>query len=151
MFIFLGFNVPEEIDTQESNSKKAVSGFLKPSEKPIKAPIKVDAGESCIIDLIQGYSISGDISGSIEMNYRIIVYGKCGLPPGTYNEEWIAHGIFNGTINGKKTDARLSYTAKVKAGGAVDGVIMFGQGVKAKLIITGNFSKGKLSYKGEVY
>ena len=151
LFIVLGLSITQEIDTQDSNSKKAVSGFFKPNGKPIKAPVKIDAGESCIIDLIQGYSISGDISGSIEMNYRIIVYGKCGSPPGTYNEEWIAHGIFKGTIIGEKTNAKLSYTAKVKAGGDVNGLIIFGQGTKAKLLITGNFSDGKLLYKGEVY
>ena len=151
VFIALGFGVPDEIYAQESNSKKAVSGFLEPNGKPIKAPVKIDAGESCIIDLIQGYSITGNFSGTIEMNYRILVQGKCGSPPGTYNEEWIAYGNFKGKINGKDTGALLSYTAKVRAGGSVYGIIIFGQGVKGKLIITGNFSDGKLSYKGELY
>jgi len=148
LLTILGLNNAQETNQQNLNTKQTMSGFLTPNGKPIKDPIRIDAGECCIIDLIQPYSISGDISGSIEMDYRIIVYGKCGSLPGTYNEEWIAYGTFNGRINNKKANAKLSYTAKVQAGGDVDGIIIFGQGVKAELIVYGNLSDGKLYYKG---
>jgi len=148
IFILLG---SKEIIKSDYNSTKNITGYIKPNGKPIKAPLRIDVGESCIIELTQGYSIAGDISGSIEMNYRIIVYGKCGSPPGTYDEEWIAYGNFKGTLKGEDTKAKLSYTATVKAGGDINGEIVFGQGLKAKLIITGNFSDGKLTYKGEIY
>ncbi|KAA3608858.1 MAG: hypothetical protein D8M58_19170 [Calditrichaeota bacterium] len=149
--IIFSTNFSQAAIKQETPPNKAVSGFLTPMGKPLKKPIRIDAGESCIIELIQSYSISGDISGSVEMNYRIIVYGKCGSPIGTYNEEWIAYGNFIGAHEGKKVQSKLSYTAKVKAGGDVNGIISFGQGFRAKITINGNFSDGRLSYNGEAY
>lgn len=151
LLIFFSFCFSQDNDKQNSNSKKTITGFLIPNGKPLEIPKRINAGESCIIDLTQPYSISGDISGSAEINYRIIVFGQCGSPPGTYNEEWIAYGVFEGSYNGQNTSAKFSYTAQVKIGGDVEGVIIFGQGIKLKLKITGNFSEGKLSYKGEMY
>ena len=42
----------------------------------------------------------------------------------------------------------MSYTAKVKAGGEVNGIIVLGQGFEGKLHVYGSFSDRKLSYKG---
>jgi hypothetical protein len=44
----------------------------------------------------------------------------------------------------------MSYTAKVKAGGEVNGIIVLGQGLEGELHVYGSFSDGKLSYKGLV-
>jgi hypothetical protein len=43
---------------------------------------------------------------------------------------------------------RFTYVAQVKAGGDVDGQILFSQGIEGDLHIHGNFNEGKLSYEG---
>lgn len=151
LLIFFNICISQDSDNQDPETKKTITGFLIPNGKPLEVPTRINAGENCIIDLIQPYSISGDISGSIEINYRIIVLGECGSPPGTYDEEWIAYGLFKGSFKGKNMSAKFSYTAQVKAGGDVKGVIIFGQGIKVKLKISGNFNEGKLLYMGEIH
>ena len=141
----------QENNAETSEASLEISGILTPIGKPINVPERIDAGESCIIDLKQKYTIAGSLSGTAEIDYRIIIAGKCGSPPGTFEEEWIAYGKFAGSVIGKPASANLSYTAHVKSGGDVDGIIVMGQGIKAKLIISGNFSDRKLSYKGQLY
>ena len=77
-----------------------------------------------------------------------MVKGPCGSPPGTFDEEWIAYGKFTGKIKGTPASGNRSYTAKVKAGGGVNGRIVLGQGLEGELQVYGNFENGKLSYKG---
>jgi hypothetical protein len=88
-------------------------------------PVRIDAGGSCVIDLKQAYDMSGTLSGSLEIDYRILVYGPCEVPPvlGKYDEEWIAHGRFTGAAFGSAASGTLTYTADV-AGGHVDGRIV---------------------------
>jgi hypothetical protein len=96
--------------------------------------------------------MSGTLTGSLDIDYRIIVYGPCEMPPtfGKYNEEWIARGYFSGTVMGKPGRGSFSYTAKVKAGGEVDGLIVLGDGLEGELAVSGNFNEGRLSYSGRV-
>jgi len=142
------------IDWIEEGSKKEtgkgiqVSGTMAPKGPPAKAPVRTDAGESCIVDLKQGYSISGTLYGRMEIDFRILVAGPCGPPAGTFDEQWIAHGTFTGTMNGTDASGNLTYTAQVKAGGDVEGQIIFGHGLDGELNIRGNFSDGILSYHG---
>ena len=124
------------------------AGEFFPSGPPQKKPERIEAGKSCIVDLIESYSITGTLSGKMEFNYRILVKGPCGSPPGTFDEEWIAYGKFTGNVNGTTASGNMSYTAKVKAGGEVNGIIVLGQGFEGKLHVYGSFSDRKLSYKG---
>jgi hypothetical protein len=123
------------------------AGEFSPSGPP-KKPERIEVGKSCIIDFIQSYIISGTLSGKMEFNYRILVKGPCGSPPGTFDEEWIAYGKFSGSINNTPASGNMSYTAKVQAGGEVNGIIVLGQGLEGELHVYGNFNEGKLSYKG---
>ena len=127
-----------------------VTGEFSPSGTPENKPERIDAGNSCIVDLIQSYSLSGTISGKVDFNYRILVKGPCGSPAGTFDEEWIAYGKFKGKINNKSAFGNMSYTAKVKSGGEINGIIVLGQGLEGELSVYGNFSDGKLSYKGVI-
>lgn len=124
------------------------TGEFSPSGPPLKKPEKIEAGKNCIVDLVQLYTISGTLSGTIEFNYRILVKGPCGSPAGTFDEEWIAYGKFNGKFNNTSVSGNMSYTARVKAGGEVKGRIVLGQGLNGQLNVYGNFKDGKLSYKG---
>lgn len=125
------------------------SGELAPTGPPADRAT-VDTGAGCVIDLRQSYAVHGTLSGSAEMDYRILVDGPCGSPPGTFDEEWIAWGSFDGTLDGAPASGGLVYTARVKAGGDVDGRIVLGRGLTGELRVTGNFADGHLAYEGEV-
>lgn len=103
-----------------------------------------------MVELRQSYAISGTLSGSMVIDYRILVAGPCGAPLGTFDEEWIAHGKFCGTIDGSAASGSLSYVARVRAGGDVDGRIVLGQGLDGELRVHGVFGDGRLSYEGSV-
>lgn len=133
-----------------SDEGVSVSGAIKPDGPPLGAPVRIDAGKSCIIDVRQGYVVDGSLTGSFDIDYRILVAGPCGSPPGTFDEQWIARGVFTGAVNGDAAEARFSYTATVKAGGKVNGRIVFGQGLGGTLRIEGSFAAGELSYSGRV-
>jgi hypothetical protein len=123
---------------------------LAPVGGPLAAPARTNAGGSCIVDIAQSYTMSGTLAGTVEIDYRILVAGPCGSPLGTYDEEWIAHGTFMGTVDGTTGTGAFSYVAGVKAGGDVDGRIAFGQGLTGELIVQGNLGDGQLSYSGWV-
>jgi ketosteroid isomerase-like protein len=133
-----------------SESGNDVSGTLTSLGSPLEPPVRIDAGKGCIVEVRWAYTISGTLSGSIEINYRIMVAGPCGSPPGTFDENWIAYGSFDGLVDGISKSGKFSYTANVKAGGDVEGTMIFGQGIDGELKVKGNFNDGKLSYKGRI-
>jgi hypothetical protein len=133
---------PEEAD------RPAAEGVLKPTGPPSKPPSRTDAGGACIVDLVQEYEVSGTLSGSATIDYRIVVYGPCGSPPGTFAEEWIAHGEFVGSLRETDATATFTYVARVAVGGQVDGVVVLGDGLEGELKATGKFADRKLSYAG---
>lgn len=133
-----------------SDSNREASGTIKPNGAPNEPPIRIEAGEACIVDLIQNYTVTGTLSGSFEINYRIIIHGPCTEPPGTFDEEWIAYGTFSGMVNNKQADGKFTYIAEVRESGNIDGKIVFGQGITGELNIMGNFKDGKLSYQGTI-
>ena len=147
-FILSLFLAPLVFSQGNNNSDFEAKGFFAPSGPPTETPVRMEVGKSCLVELKQSYKISGTFSGSLEIDYRILVDGPCNKPAGTYDEEWIAFGTFNGTINEKSVTGKFSYTANVKAGGDINGKIIFGQGVEGELNVRGNFKGGKLSYDG---
>jgi hypothetical protein len=102
------------------------------------------------VDVKQDYTIAGTLSGSLAIDYRIHVDGPCGSPIGTFDETWIAHGTFTGTVHEKEESSAFRYTARVKAGGQVIGSVVFGPGVEGELEVSGNFGDAELSYQGWV-
>lgn len=129
-----------------------ISGTFKPKGPPLTPPVRKVAGGDCIVDIKQAYVISGSLSGSLEIDYRIIVHGPCEVPPipGKYDEEWIAYGSFTGTVAGKSASCTIAYTAQVKAGGSVKGHMNLDNGLTGKLTVSGNFNDGELSYEGRI-
>lgn len=138
--------------TEPARGEADVSGTFSPSGPPSEQPVRIDAGGSCVIDLKQDYDVSGALSGSLEIDYRILVYGPCEVPPvlGKYDEEWIAYGRFDVAIDGGARSGTLTYTARVRAGGDVEGRMELRGGIDGALAVSGNFAAGKLSYRGRV-
>lgn len=133
-------------------SMNKASGTFTPDGTPLGSPERVEAGGNCVVDLRQSYTFSGTLSGTAEIDYRILTYGPCpeGPPrPGTYRETWIAHGTFEGSFDGAEARARFTYTATVRKGGDVQGSIELGEGLSGELRVRGNFSSGALSYEGD--
>lgn len=154
-FIFMSAQSAKKNNLSVSNTTQELlhpaSGTIKPNGHPVTRPVRVESGKDCIVDLIQPYTISGTLSGSLEINYRIIVHGPCGEPAGTYDEEWIAYGTFSGNIKGAPTEGKFTYVAKVRESGNIDGRIVFGQGIDAELQVKGNLKDDMLYYKGSIY
>lgn len=125
-----------------------LSGTISPFGPPVDAPVGVDAGPNCIVDLTQRYEVRGDLAGGMEIDFRILVQGPCGSPAGTYDEEWIAHGTFDGSLNGEPASGSFVYTADIRSGGEVNGRMVFGGGLEGELAIGGEFSDGELEYSG---
>ncbi len=128
----------------------AASGTFAPMGAPAAPPVKTNAGAGCVVELTKSYAITGTLSGVLEIDYRILVLGPCGSPPGTFDEDWIAHGTFVGTVNGADASGNLSYVAHVVAGGDIEGEIALGPGLSGSLDVRGNFADGELSYSGWV-
>jgi hypothetical protein len=133
-----------------AHSSVAVEGTLSPVGAPVGAPVRVEAGPACIVDLTQRYALDGGLSGRMEINYRILVHGPCGSPAGTFDEEWIAHGTFDGTLEGDSASGTFVYTADVRDNGQVSGKLAFGSGIDGELTTHGAFSDGSLAYSGSV-
>jgi hypothetical protein len=125
-----------------------LSGTIYPVGPPVDTPVGVDAGPNCIVDLTQRYEARGDLAGRMEIDFRILVQGPCGSPAGTYDEEWIAYGTFDGSLNGEPASGSFVYTADIRSGGEVNGIMVFGGGLEGELSIGGEFSDGELDYSG---
>ena len=126
----------------------AISGTFAPKGPPVREPVKIAAGSGCVVELVQPYVISGDLAGTMTIDYRIMIYGPCGSPPGTFDETWVAHGRLSVTRDGEEISTSLSYVAHVKAGGDVEGQIRLGHELEGTLNVSGNFADGKLGYAG---
>lgn len=140
--------VKKEPKTNTDSRAIQATGHFSPDGPPVSPPKRIDAGQCCIVDLNQEYTVTGSLSGIFNIDYRIKVDGPCGSPLGTYNEDWIAHGTFSGTIDESKITSSFTYVAHVSAGGNVDGKMVFGQGLSGELKVRGNFADGKLLYNG---
>lgn len=125
-----------------------LSGTLSPTGPPVDAPVRVDAGPDCIVDLTQRYEVRGDLAGRMEIDFRILIQGPCGSPAGTYDEEWIAYGTFDGSLDREPASGSFVYTAEIRSGGEVNGRMVFGGGLEGELLIAGKFSDGELEYSG---
>ena len=120
---------------------QTVSGIFKPAGPPSDVS-RLPAGLSCIVELRQAYDISGSLTGVLNIDFRIVVMGPCGAPPGTYEESWIAYGRYNFKIQGSPLKGHLSYIADVKAGGDVQGKIDLAGGGAGTIKVEGNFEEG---------
>ena len=121
------------------------TGIIIPAGPPVAAPVRVDAGDSCIVDVVLPYVVAGSLEGTAEINYRIDVKGPCAeAVPGRFDETWIARGIFRGLPG----DASFVYVADVKAGGKLKGELVLGQGLSGWLRVSGSLADDHLDYRG---
>jgi hypothetical protein len=61
-----------------------------------------DAGEECLVHVVLAPKVEGNLQGSVDTDYRIVVLHPCDpTPPGTYEENHALTGKFKGTLDGK--------------------------------------------------
>lgn len=146
LFAVLAVGLPSAA-AQDSRSRtlSLETGTIIPVGPPISPPTRVEAGDSCIVDIVLPYLIAGSLDGMAEIDYRIDVKGPCAeAVPGKFDETWIAYGTFTGS----PSDARFVYAAEVKAGGKLKGEIVFGQGLNGWLKVSGSLAEDHLEYRG---
>lgn len=134
----------------DSMSEIRATGTIQPDGPPQQEPVRVDAGAGCVVDVRQAYIVKGTLTGSFNIDFRILVRGPCGRPLGTFAEEWIARGNFVGSLQGESATAKFTYTATVEPGGEVSGQIVLGQGLNGELRVRGSFADGELIYDGQI-
>lgn len=127
-----------------------VEGTFAPLGPPMEPPVRVDAGGGCIVDVRQSYAVAGDLSGRLVIDFRILVRGPCGSPPGTFEEQWIALGRFEGELMDDEASTDLTYVAEVSEDGIIEGEISLGSAVDGRLRVQGSFAAGEVSYEGWV-
>lgn len=132
---------------QIPTSEVAASGTLRPAGPP-EGLARARIGETCVVDLTQEYVLDGTLAGGMEIDYRIFVAGPCGSPPGTYDEQWIAHGRYRLAVEGAEFEGPLVYLGQVEAGGSVEGTIRVADALEATLAVSGKFEDGTLVYRG---
>jgi hypothetical protein len=61
-----------------------------------------DAGEECLVHVVLSPKVEGNLQGTVDTDYRIVVLHPCDpTPPGTYEEIHALTGKFMGTLDGK--------------------------------------------------
>jgi hypothetical protein len=146
LFLVLAVVLPSAA-AQDSSAEflSLETGTIIPAGPPLSPPIRVEAGDSCIVDIVLPYLIAGSLDGTAEIDYRIDVKGPCAeAVPGKFDETWIAHGTFTGS----PSNASFVYTAEVKAGGKLKGEIVLGQGLSGWLKVSGSLANDHLEYRG---
>jgi hypothetical protein len=134
---------------QTVTNKVEALGTFKPAGPP-DHPSRSQIGDCCVVDLRQGYTVDGKLSGAMQIDFRIFVAGPCGAPPGTYDEHWIAYGRYSVDVEDRNREGPLVYLADVKAGGDVEGSMTFAGALKGTLSIRGNFREGVMHYQGNL-
>ena len=124
-----------------------VSGTMDREGYP-KTPLdKENAGGGCIVDVTQEHSVSGSMSGTLEIDYRLLIAGSCESQAEMDDQEWIAHGVFEGMVDDSSRAASFSYVGEVKDGGNLEGTIVFSGGLVVELRIMGSFCDAPLCYR----
>ena len=125
------------------------SGRFIPNSPPTNV-VRTEVGNNCIVDLDQSYDLSGTLVGSMKINFRIVIHGPCGSPPGTFYEEWIAHGEYSAMTSNLTLQGPLVYLATVEADGKVSGEIRLSGAAHGTLIVSGSFQDGFMEYSGRL-
>jgi hypothetical protein len=70
-------------------------------------------------------------------------------PPGTFRDVFKSELVFKGTVDGAPVQANLLYMGGVEPGGAIDGRLVFSNGVAGQLDVKARVAVGG-EYRGSV-
>lgn len=110
-------------------------------------------GENCLLEVEGQLDFTGSIVGTAVGRTSALVFATCEeaatTPPGTHPDVFRSVLEFEGTVNGAPATADLQYMGRVAPGGALDGRLVFSNGVSGRLDADGVVAVGG-SYTGSV-
>ena len=94
-------------------------------------------GRNCLLEVEGELVFTGTIEGSGTGQTSALVFAPCSdvatTPPGTYPDVFKSELVFDGTIDGEPAEANLLYMGSVQPGGAIEGRLVFSNGVQGVL------------------
>ena len=113
----------------------------------------VPRGENCQLTVDGALVFSGSIEGEAVGTTTALVFAPCSdvatNPPGAFRDVFTSELHFVGTVNGEPAEASVLYQGGVQVGGAIDGRILFSNGVAGVLDVEAFVAAGG-SYQGNV-
>ena len=94
-------------------------------------------GGNCLLQISGRLVFSGTIEGTATGRTSALEFAPCEEvavnPPGTFEDVFKSVAVFDGTVNGQPAHSDLLYMGRVQVGGAIDGRLVFSNGVAGVL------------------
>jgi hypothetical protein len=94
-------------------------------------------GENCLLTVHGRLVFHGTIEGTANGVTSALEFAPCSdvavNPPGTFPDVFKSVATFDGFINGQHAQSNLLYAGRVAVGGAIDGRLIFSDGVSGAL------------------
>ncbi len=110
-------------------------------------------GGNCLLEVEGQLVFTGTIEGTGIGQTSALVFAPCAdvvaSPPGTYPDVFKSELAFEGTVDGEPARANLLYMGRVQPGGAIEGRLIFSNGVEGRLDVEARVAVGG-EYNGSV-
>ena len=110
-------------------------------------------GRNCLLEVRGQLVFSGTIEGAATGQTSALVFATCSdvatTPPGTFPDVFKSELVFEGTVDGEPAQANLLYMGRVQPGGAIEGRLVFSNGVQGVLDVEARVAVGG-EYRGFV-
>ena len=110
-------------------------------------------GSNCLIVVKGQLVFTGTIEGVANGTTSALVKATCAevasAPPGTYPDVFHSDLEFQGTVNGVPVEADGMYAGRSEPGGAIDGRLVFSNGMAGRLDVVSQIAVGG-TYEGAV-
>jgi len=110
-------------------------------------------GDNCLLEVDGRLVFTGTIVGTATGHTSALEFAPCDQvalhPPGTFPDVFKSVATFEGTISGQPAHSDLLYMGRVQIGGAIDGRLVFSNGVAGELDVNSIVAVGG-TYSGSV-
>lgn len=110
-------------------------------------------GANCLLGVDGRLVFSGTIQGTAVGHTSALEFAPCDQvainPPGTFEDVFRSVATFDGTIGGQPAHSDLLYMGRVQVGGAIDGRLVFSNGVAGALDVASIVAVGG-TYSGSL-
>ena len=110
-------------------------------------------GRNCLLQVSGQLVFTGTIEGAGVGTTTAHVFAPCAevasTPPGTFRDVFRSELMFDGTIDGEPTRARVRYMGRSAPGGAITGRLIFTGGARGRLEVDAQLAVGG-QYRGSL-
>lgn len=110
-------------------------------------------GENCLLKVSGQLVFTGTIEGAGTGTTTALVFAPCAdvasSPPGTFPDAFRSALVFEGTVDGEPTRARVRYMGRAAPGGAISGRLIFTGGARGRLAVDAQVAVGG-QYRGSL-